>query len=59
MVNRAAGEYVIATKKAHFLRPARQKNFETAGLVGTKEHDGGSIARMDHRDGFDFLTGDS
>jgi len=48
-VNRAAGEYVIAAKKAHFLRPARQKNFEAAGLVGTKKNNGGSRARMNHR----------
>jgi len=48
LVNRAAGEYVIAAEKAHFRRPARQKNFEAAGLVGTKEDDCGCIARMDH-----------
>jgi len=47
-VNRAAGEYVIAAKKAHFRRPARQKHFEAAGLVGTKEDDSRGITRTDH-----------
>jgi hypothetical protein len=48
LVNRAAGEYVIAAKKAHFRRPARQKHFEAAGLIGTKENDGGSRAGTNH-----------
>jgi hypothetical protein len=49
LVNRATRENVIAAKKAHFRRPARQKDFEAAVIAGTKENDGGSRTRMNHK----------